>query len=221
VRLLLVEDDPDVGPMLQEALRADGHVTDLVRTGEDGLWLHGEQPYDVVVLDVGLPDTDGFAVCRRLREQGSSTPVLMLTGRAGVDDRVHGLDSGADDYLAKPFQLDELKARLRALGRRAERPVVLTHEVAGVEVDPSTRTVRREGREVPLVGREYAFVELLARNPGRVVPRSTVVSKLWDFDSDVSDNTVDVLVSAVRAKLDRPFGAPVLRTVRGVGYRLG
>ncbi len=221
MKVLVVEDDPDVGPMLEDAVRGDGHAVDLARTGEEALWLAAEQPYDVVVLDVGLPGTDGFEVCRQLRGAGSGAAVLMLTGRSGVDDRVRGLDSGADDYITKPVAVAELRARLRALGRRGTRQLVTVHEVAGLVVDPAARTVTREGTDVPLVGREFAFVELLARNGGRVVPRDTVVAKLWDFAADVSPNTLDVLVSAVRAKLDRPFSSPVVRTVRGVGYRLG
>ncbi len=216
-----MEDDPDVGPMLLVALRADGHVVDLVLTGEDAVWLAAEQPYDVVVLDVGLPDTDGVEVCRRMRAGGLSAAVLMLTGRADVDDRVAGLDAGADDYVTKPVALAELRARLRALGRRGSRQLVAVHVVDGLLVDPAARTVRRDGVDVPLVGREYAFVELLASHAGRIVHRDTVVAKLWDFGADVSPNTLDVLVSAVRAKLDRPFASPLLRTVRGVGYRLG
>lgn len=221
MRLLLVEDDPEVGPMLVSALQNEGNVVDVVREGADGLWLAGEQPYDAILLDVGLPDTDGFAVCRELREAGNSTPVLMLTGRGSVGDRVAGLDSGADDYLAKPFALPELHARLRALARRADRQVTVRLDVEGVVVDPSARSVTRDGEVVPLVGREYALVELLARHGGRIVHRDTIMAKLWDFDVEVSSNALDVLVSSVRNKLDRPFGSPVLHTVRGVGYRLG
>jgi two-component system OmpR family response regulator len=221
VRLLLVEDDPDVGPQLLERLQSEGHVVDLVQDGPDALWLAAEQSYDVVLLDLGLPGTDGVTVCRTLRERGDSTPVLMLTGRGSVEDRVAGLDSGADDYLAKPFHLPELAARLRALARRSERDVVVRLRVGDVSVDPAGRTVCRAGTRVPLVGREYALVELLARHGGRIVHRDTITANLWDFAADVTPNTLDVLVSAVRAKLDRPFGEPVLHTVRGVGYRLG
>lgn len=221
MRLLLVEDDPDVGDMLLLALQEDGHVVDLVGTAEDALWRAGEQSYDVVLLDVELPDGSGVDVVRQLRRAGSTTPVLMLTGRAAVSDRVRGLDAGADDYLAKPVDLHELGARLRALGRRAERDLVLTLVAGDVEVDPGSRTVRRQATVVPLVGREYAMVELLARHAGRVVTRETLVEQLWDFSADVSDNAVDVLASSVRQKLDRPFATPALRTVRGTGYVLG
>ncbi len=220
MRLLLVEDDPDVSAMLTSALHLAGHVVDHVATGADALWRAGEQRYDSVILDVGLPDTTGFEVCRALRDTGSSTPVLMLTGRQEVSDRVAGLDAGADDYLAKPFSLDELKARLRALGRRSEREIVLLLVAGDVEVEPASRTVRRQGQVVPVVGREYTLVEVLARSAGRVVSRETLVEQLWDFATDVSANALDVLVSSVRHKLDRPFGSPALHTVRGSGYML-
>ena len=221
MRLLLVEDDPEVGAMLTSALQESGHVVDLVPTGADALWRAAEQPYDSVILDVGLPDRSGFDVCRDLRESGSTTPVLMLTGRHAVTDRVTGLDAGADDYLAKPVDLTELEARLRALSRRSGRDIVVTYEAGDVAVDPATRTVRRQGRVIPLVGREYAMVELLARNAGRVVSRERLVEQLWDFAADVSSNALDLLASSVRQKLDRPFSTPALRTVRGSGYVLG
>lgn len=221
MRLLLVEDDAEVSAMLISSLRLAGHVVDHVCTGADARWRADEQPYDAVILDVGLPDQNGFDVCRSLRRSGSSTPILMLTGRQAVQDRVAGLDAGADDYLAKPFSLEELEARLRALSRRSEREVVVRHVAGDVEVDPATRTVRRQGQVVSLAGREYALVELLARSPGRVVPRETLVNQLWDFAADVSPNALDALVSSVRQKLDRPFEKPVLRTVRGTGYALG
>lgn len=211
----------DVSEMLTSCLSVAGHVVDHVATGAEARWRADEQPYDAVILDVGLPDQDGFDVCRSLRRSGSSTPILMLTGRQAVQDRVAGLDAGADDYLAKPFSLEELEARLRALARRSEREVVVRHVAGDVEVDPATRTVRRQGRVVALVGREYALVELLARSAGRVVSRETLVNQLWDFAADVSPNALDVLVSSVRQKLDRPFETPALRTVRGSGYVLG
>ncbi len=221
MRLLLVEDDPELGAMLTSALQALADVVDLVPTGADALWRAAEQAYDGVILDVGLPDRSGFDVCRDLRGSGSTTPVLMLTGRHAVSDRVTGLDAGADYYLAKPVDLTELEARLRALSRRSGRDIVVTFEAGDVEVEPATRTVRRQGRVVPLVGREYAMVELLARNAGRVVSREMLVEQLWDFAADVSSNALDVLTSSVRQKLDRPFSTPALRTVRGSGYVLG
>ena len=221
MRLLLVEDDPELGPMLTEALTHRGHVVDHVDTGEDALWRVGEQAYDVVILDVGLPDMTGTDVCGRLRQQHPALPVLMLTGRTNVQDRVKGLDAGADDYLAKPVSLAELEARLRALSRRAERPVVEKHDLGDVVVVPSRHEVARQGQLVPLAGREYALVELLASRAGQVVTREHLMTQLWEHDAEVTDNALDVLVASVRRKLDAPFGTPVLHTVRGRGYRLG
>lgn len=221
MRLLLVEDDPELGTMLTEALTHRGHVVDLVRTGADALWRAGEQSYDVVILDVGLPDMTGTEVCARLRAQHPWLPLVMMTGRAAVRDRVRGLDAGADDYLAKPVSLAELDARLRALARRSVLPVVETHTVGPVDVRPATREVLVAGRPVRLVGREYALVELLARRAGHVVQRSELTAALWDADADVTANALDVLVAAVRRKLHLVSTEPVLHTVRGVGYRLG
>ena len=221
MRLLLVEDDPDVGPMLAEALTYAGHVVDHVTTGDDALWRAQEQSYDVVILDIGLPDMTGMEVCAKLRAEHPALPVLMVTGRGDVRDRVHGLDAGADDYMAKPVSLAELQARLRALARRADRPVITQHRVDDLVVEPATRSVRRAGRDIPLVGREYALVELLARHGGQVVTREQLRAQLWDAGAEVSSNALDVLVASVRRKLEGPFDAPLLRTVRGSGYRLG
>jgi two-component system OmpR family response regulator len=221
MRLLLVEDDPDVGPMLAEALTHAGHVVDHVTTGADALWRAQDQSYDVVILDVGLPDMTGMQVCGRLRASQPALPLLMVTGRSGVRDRVHGLDAGADDYMSKPVSLAELQARLRALARRSERPVLTQHRVDDLVVEPATHTVRRGARDIPLAGREYALVELLARNGGQVVTRAQLVAQLWDAGADVTDNALDVLVASVRRKLEGASEAPLLLTVRGSGYRLG
>ena len=221
MRLLLVEDDPDVGSMLTEALTHQGHVVDHVKSGADAIWRCGEQSYDIVILDVGLPDMSGIDVCARLRREDSVLPILMLTGQGTVPHRVQGLDAGADDYLPKPVSLAELEARLRALARRRSHPVLPQLEAGDVVVDPAAREVRREGRLVELKGREYLLVELLVRRRGQVVGRDAIVSQLWESSSDVTDNALDVLVAAVRRKLDAPFPSPVLHTVRGAGYRLG
>ena len=220
MRLLLVEDDAEVGAMLTEALGHRGHVVDWVRTGTDALHTSGEQGYDVVLLDVGLPDVSGLDVCRRIRARDPDVGVIMLTGRGGIPARVEGLDAGADDYLPKPISLAELDARLRALARRGSRPVVEVLVTRTIVVDPAARTVQRQGRAVPVAGREYALVELLVRRAGQVVRRDELVAQLWDRAAEVTDNAVDVLVAAVRRKLDAPFESPVVETVRGVGYRL-
>jgi two-component system OmpR family response regulator len=197
MRLLLVEDDPEVGGMLTEALRHRGHVVDHVERGADAVWMAAEQRYDVVILDVGLPDLSGLEVCAQLRAQQPVLPVLMLTGHTDVLARVQGLDAGADDYLAKPVSLAELEARLRALARRGERPVVEQY-----------------------VGREYDLVELLARRAGEVVSRRHLMTQLWDRDAEVTANALDVLVASVRRKLEAPFDQPILTTERGRGYRI-
>ncbi len=221
MRLLLVEDDAEVGPMLSEALSHRGHVVDLAETGVDAIFHCREWSYDVVILDLGLPDISGLDVCRQIREQDPGVGVIMLTGRGGVPQRVEGLDAGADDYLPKPVSLAELDARLRALARRGSRPVVPLLTARDVVVDPAARTVARQGRPVPVAGREYALVELLVRRAGQVVRRDELVSQLWDHAADVSDNAVDVLVAGVRRKIDAPYqDAPLLETVRGLGYRL-
>lgn len=221
MRLLLVEDEHEVGTMMTEALGYRGHVVDWVRTGADALHHCLEQDYDVVVLDVGLPDMTGIEVCRALRQHDPTVGVVMLTGRVGVPHRVQGLDAGADDYLPKPVSLAELDARLRALHRRGQRPVVEQLTWGDLVVDTTARTVHRDGQRVPVAGREYLFVELLVRRAGTVTRREEVVAQLWDRGAEVSDNALDVLVAAVRRKLDGPAArTSVLQTVRGVGYRL-
>ncbi|HEV3364692.1 MAG TPA: response regulator transcription factor [Acidimicrobiia bacterium] len=220
MRLLIVEDDEDVIGLLRRALSREGHVLDVTENGADALWLAAECSYDVIILDVNVPPPDGFEICRRLRRSGDWTPVLFLTGRQDVADRVAGLDSGGDDYLAKPFSLEELNARLRAVARRRseERPTVL--RVGDLEVDPATRTVRRGQQDIQLTAKEFALLELLARRPGEVVTRSSIVNALYDFAFDARSNVVEALVRRLRDKVDRPFGRTTVQTVRGSGYRL-
>lgn len=220
MRLLLVEDEPEVGSMLAEALGYRRHVVDWVTSGVDALFACAEQPYDVVLLDIGLPDMSGLEVCRRIRTQDPDVGVIMLTGRGGVPQRVEGLDAGADDYLPKPVSLAELDARLRALARRGVRPAVQLLTAHELVVDPAARTVLRSGLPVTVRGREYALVELLVRRAGQVVRRDEIVAHLWDRAADVSDNAVDVLVAGVRRKLGAAAEGSLLETVRGVGYRL-
>jgi two-component system, OmpR family, response regulator len=221
VRLLVVEDELKMASLLRRGLGEEGHVVDLARTGDDALWMARAVPYDVVVLDLMLPGMDGIEVCRRLREGGVWSPVLMLTARDGVEDRVAGLDAGADDYLRKPFSFDELLARLRALVRRgpAERPAVL--EVGDLRLDPATRRVWRGETEIPLSAKEFALLETFMRRRGRVLSRPELVEHGWDLAYEQRSNVVDVYVRYLREKIDRPFGRRSLETVRGVGYRLG
>jgi two-component system, OmpR family, response regulator len=220
VRVLIVEDELRMASMIRRGLVNEGLAADLTRSGSEALWLAQAHPYDVVVLDVMLPDVDGFEVCRRLRDAGVWSPVLMLTARDSVDDRVEGLDSGADDYLVKPFAFAELLARLRALARRGdnERPTVLT--VGDLRLDPATREVTRAATSIPLSAKEFALLETFMRRPGEVLSRLHLLEHAWDFAYDNRSNVVDVYVRRLRCKIDEPFGQESLQTVRGVGYRL-
>ena len=218
MNVLLVEDDPGVRGAVERALRHAGHQPALASDGIRALEQATALPYDAVVLDLGLPGIDGLEVCRRLRATGNHVPVLMLTARAAVAERVAGLDAGADDYLVKPFAFGELLARLRALVRRgvSERPAVLT--VGDVELDPAAHTVTREGRIVDLSVREFSLLEFLMRHAGEVVSRTRILEQVWDVNYDSFSNVVDVYVGYLRRKLELPFGRPFIRTVRGVGY---
>jgi two-component system OmpR family response regulator len=220
MRALVVEDEVKMAALIRRGLVEEGYAADIARTGEDALWMANATPYDAILLDVMLPGRDGFDVCRELRETGVWTPILMLTARDGVDDRVAGLDSGADDYLTKPFSFAELLARLRALTRRglSERPTVL--EVGTLRLDPATREVWRDGVKVELSTKEFALLETFMRRPGHVLTRLDLLDHAWDYAYENRSNVVDVYVRYLRAKIDRPFGLTSIETVRGAGYRL-
>jgi two-component system OmpR family response regulator len=221
MRVLLVEDDAKLVRALERGLKREGYAVDSALTGDDALVKTNEHPYDAIVLDVMLPGVDGFAVCRTLRDRGDWTPVLMLTARDLVQDRIDGLDVGADDYLVKPFDFGELLARLRALTRRdpSERPAVI--EVGDLRIDPARRVVTRAGRNIELTMREFAVLHFLARHAGKVVSREQLLEHVWDESHDGSTNVVDVYVSYLRRKLERrPPRRRVIRTVRGVGFVL-
>jgi two-component system, OmpR family, response regulator len=220
VRVLIVEDQPKLAALLARGLREEGHAADVAARGEDALWMAPAAAYDVVVLDIMLPGIDGIETCRRLRQSGIWTPVLMLTARDAVDDRVTGLDSGADDYLTKPFSFDELLARLRALTRRspAERPV--TVEVGELRLDPAAHRAWRGDTELELSAKEFAVLELLMRRPGSVLSRAQLLEGAWDMSYERRSNIVDVYIRHLREKIDRPFGSETIETVRGVGYRI-
>lgn len=206
--------------MLQRGLSEDGYAVDAVGDGLEAVWHATEFDYDAVVLDLMLPGVDGFEVCRRLRASGRWAPILMLTARTAVRDRVRGLDNGADDYLAKPFCFDELQARLRALIRRGSqtRPTVLTAGSLGL--DPATRTVWRGDTNVDLSVKEFALLELFLQRTGEVLSRSAIVEHVWDVNYAAVSNVIDQHVGSLRRKIDRPFGVEQLETVRGAGYRL-
>ena len=220
MRLLVVEDELKMAGLLVRGLREDGHAVDVARTGDDALWMGQAVEYDAVVLDLMLPGLDGVSVCRAWRENGVWTPVLMLTARDGVEDRVAGLDAGADDYLPKPFSFAELNARLRALARRgvSERPAVV--EVGDLRLDPATRQVWRGAVEIQLSTKEFALLETLMRRAGLVLSRLQLLEHAWDYAYENRSNVVDVYIRYLREKVDRPFGRESIETVRGAGYRL-
>jgi two-component system, OmpR family, response regulator len=220
MRILVVEDELKMASLLRRGLTEEGHAVDVARTGDDALWMAGAVEYDAIVLDLMLPGVDGIEVCRRVRESGVWAPVLVLTARDAVDDRVAGLDAGADDYLAKPFSFAELLARLRALVRRGgvERPAVL--EVDDLRLDPATRQVWRGPTEITLSAKEFALLETFMRRPGQVLSRYQLLEHAWDYGYENRSNVVDVYVRYLRDKVDRPFGRDSLETVRGAGYRL-
>jgi two-component system, OmpR family, response regulator len=219
MRVLVVEDDVKMASLLRRGLLEEGLAADVARTGDDALWMAEATEYDAIVLDVMLPGADGFEVCRRLRESGRWSPVLMLTARDAVEDRVAGLDAGADDYLTKPFSFTELLARLRALARRAplERPAVL--EAGDLRLDPATRRAWRGEVEIGLSAKEFALLETFMRRPGEVLSRYQLLEHCWDYGYENRSNVVDVYVRYLREKIDRPFGRKSLETVRGAGYR--
>jgi two-component system OmpR family response regulator len=220
MRVLVVEDEERMAALLRRALEEEGYAVDVARDGPEGLWMATENPYGAVVLDVMLPGFDGFDLCRRLRQAEIWAPVLMLTARDEVGDRVRGLDAGADDYLVKPFSLLELAARLRALARRDDRsrPVLLT--VGDIKLDPASKRAWRADHELELSPKEFALLELFLRNPGMVLSRSQIIDAVWDFAYDGTSNVVDQYVTYLRRKVDRPFGRDDIETVRGMGYRL-
>jgi DNA-binding response OmpR family regulator len=220
MRLLVVEDDPEVQAFLLRVLREAAWAADAVPSGQRALDALASTEYDLAIVDVGLPDFDGFEVCRRLRARGDRTPLLVLTARNAVNDRVRGLDAGADDYLAKPFAVNELLARLRALARRPAASLEPVLRLADLELDPASRIARRAGVEIALTAREYALLDYLMRNPRRVVSRAKILAHVWDDNFDPVANAVDVLVGRLRRKIDRDTLQPLLHTVRGAGYVL-
>jgi two-component system OmpR family response regulator len=220
VRVLVVEDEAKMAALVRRGLSDEGIAADVAGSGEEALWMAGATGYDAIVLDVMLPGIDGFEACRRMREEGVRSPVLMLTARDAVEDRVAGLDGGADDYLVKPFAFEELLARLRALVRRGpvERPATL--RAGDLRLDPAQRRVWRDEAEIALSPKEFAMLETLMRHPGQVLSRLRLLESIWDEGYENRSNVVDVYVRYLRMKIDRPFGVSSIETVRGAGYLL-
>ena len=220
MRVLVVEDEAKLRDLLRRGLDEEGYAADVADRGEEALWMARAVAYDAIVLDVMLPGADGFEICRRLRSNGVWAPVLMLTARDEIDDRVSGLDAGADDYLTKPFAFEELLARLRALTRRTplERPAVL--EIGDLRLDPAAHTAWRGDQELDLTAKEFALLELFLRRPGVTLSRTQLLDGAWDIAFESRSNVIDVYVRYLREKIDRPFGRNSIQTIRGVGYRL-
>lgn len=221
MRILVIEDNPKMAAAIERGLRENGYAVDVAHTGFEGEDVASTGAYDLVLLDLMLPDRDGVEVCRALRRRKVNTPVLMLTALSGTDDKVAGLDAGADDYLGKPFEFEELLARIRALLRRGEASEGRVLKYDDLELDLYTRKAKRDELEFELSNREYTLLEYLMRNPNRVLSRSQIAEKVWDMNFEPGSNVIDVYVSALRKKIDRGFERPLLHTVKGAGYRFG
>lgn len=222
MRLLIVEDEHKIAQALKRGLEQEHYAVDLAFDGEDGQASAEAEDYDLIVLDRMLPGKDGIAICRDLRKQGNHTPILMLTAKDQVRDRVQGLDAGADDYLVKPFSFEELLARIRALLRRPHEAAQTVLQVDGLSLDPANYSVMRDGKLIALSNKEFALLEYLMRNAGRVLSKDTIMSHVWDFDADILPNTVEVYIGYLRNKIDKPFDEPdLIHTRRGFGYTLG
>jgi len=220
MRVLVVEDEKKIAEFVRKGLTEQGYAVDVAFDGEEALAWPSVAAFDAIVLDVMLPLRDGVDVCRTLRKRGLKTPILMLTARDAVDDRVAGLDSGADDYLVKPFAFAELLARLRALSRRPPAVLGARLTLADLEVDTSTRAVSRRGREIELTTKEYTILEYLMRNPDQVMTRTMIAERVWNYDFDNASNVIDVHIRNLRRKIDDGFETKLIRTVRGAGYRI-
>jgi two-component system OmpR family response regulator len=220
MRVLIVEDNVRMASAIKRGFQAEGLVADVASSGEDAIWMAGATEFDAVILDVMLPGIDGFETCRRLREEGIWSPIIMLTAKDAVEDRITGLDRGADDYLVKPFSLGELLARLRALARRGpvERPAVL--EVGTLRMNPATQQVWRGDEEIHLSAKEFTLLETFMRRPGEVLSQFQLLEHAWDYEYENRSNVVEVYMRYLREKVDRPFGVRSIETVRGAGYRL-
>lgn len=221
MKVLIVEDDSSVARFLKQAMTEAGYTAHVAGDGLEAFGFAREVPFDLILLDVMLPRMDGFEVCRKLRECGVMTPILIITARDALEDKVNGLDSGADDYIVKPFQIAELLARSRALLRRGTVGSPMVLRVGDLTLDPATRRASRAGRTINLSATEYSLLEYLMRNAGRVLTRSMIMQHVWEYDFDGNDNVLDVYISYLRSKIDKGHSRPLIHTIRGVGYRIG
>ncbi len=221
MRILVVEDNPRMAAAIRQGLREHGYSVDIAQNGFEGEEMATTEPYDILILDVMLPDRDGVDLCRNLRRRKVSTSVLMLTALSATPDKVAGLDAGADDYLTKPFEFEELLARIRALMRRGQASEAARLSYDGLEMDLLKRSVQRDGQKVKLSAKEFALLEFFVRNAERVIDRMTIAQKVWDINYEPSSNVIDVYVSALRKKIDKDYGRPLIHTVVGMGYRFG
>jgi len=221
MRILIIEDEHKIAQALKRGLEQERYAVDLEFDGEDGLAAAEAESYDLIVLDRMLPGKDGMDICRDLRDKGNHTPILMLTAKDRISDRVQGLDAGADDYLIKPFSFEELLARIRALLRRPHEAASTTLEVGDLQLDPANFTVIRDGQHITLSGKEFALLEYLMRNAGRTLSKDMIMNHVWDFDADILPNTIEVYIGYLRNKIDKPFDGPnLIHTRRGFGYTL-
>ena len=220
MRILLVEDDTAIARSLKEGLEDEAYVVDVANDGSEGYRTAVADDYDVIILDIMLPGMNGYEVCRALRNDGNKTPILMLTARDTERDIVEGLDTGADDYLAKPFSFDVLLARIRALLRRPNEKLEEILQIGDLKLDPSSKKVTRASQEISLTAKEYGVLEYLMRNKGKVLSKEQIISHVWDFDADVLPNNVELFIMFLRRKIDKPFKSKLIHTVSGFGYKL-
>ena len=220
MRILVIEDDADLAQFLRKGLEEERHTVEMAADGETGFMLAADDSYDLLIVDVMLPKVDGLALCRRLRERGNRCPILLLTARDSVEDKVAGLDAGADDYLTKPFAFTELVARIRALLRRGGPHIGSRLKAHDLEMDPASRRVWRGGKEIALTSKEFSLLEFLLRNRDIVLTRTAILERVWGLNYDPMTNVVDVYIRSLRVKIDRDFAFPLIATVRGVGYKL-
>ena len=220
MRILLIEDDIAISRLLKEGLEDESYAVDVAHDGGEGYRTASADEYDVIILDIMLPEMDGYEVCRALRKDGNKTPILMLTARDAERDIVEGLDTGADDYLAKPFSFDVLLARIRALLRRPNEKLEEILQVGDLKLDPSLKKVTRASQEITLTAKEYGVLEYLMRNKGKVLSKEQIISHVWDFDADVLPNNVELFIMFLRRKIDKPFKSKLIHTVSGFGYKL-